>query len=46
MGTAIDYLVNNDDLEDYFDNIAAATTTEKVVLAQLTATIAAMTINN
>ena len=46
QGTAIDYLVNNDDLEDYFDNIAAATTTEKVVLAQLTATIAAMTINN
>ena len=45
-GTVIDDLVNKDDLEDYFDNIAAAATTEKVVLAQLTAAIAAMTINN
>ena len=44
--TAIYDLVNKDDLEDYFDNIAAAVTTEKVVLAQLTAAIAAMTINN
>ena len=46
QGTAIYDLVNNNDLEDYFDNIAAATTTEKVVLEQLTAAIAAMTINN
>ena len=46
QGTAIYDLVNNNDVEDYFDNIAAATTTEKVVLEQLTATIAAMTINN
>ena len=46
QGTAIYNLVNKDDLEDYFDNIAAAATTEKVVLAQLTAAIAAMTINN
>ena len=45
-GTVIDDLVNKDDLEDYFDNIAAAATTEKVVLAQLTAAIAAITINN
>ena len=44
QGTAIDDLVNKDNLEDYFDNIAADATTEKVVLAQLTATIAAMTI--
>ena len=46
QGTAIYNLVNKDDLEDYFDNITAAATTEKVVLAQLTAAIAAMTINN
>ena len=46
QGTAIDDLINKDDLEYYFDNIAAAMTTEKVVLAQLTAAIAAMTINN
>ena len=46
QGTAIDDLVNKDDLEDYFDNIAAAATTEKVVLAQLTSAIAAITINN
>ena len=44
--TAIDDLVNKDNLEDYVDNIAAAATTEKVVLAQLTAAIATMTINN
>ena len=31
-GTAIDDLVNKDDLKDYFDNLAAAATTEKVVL--------------
>ena len=46
QGTAIDNLANKDDLGDYFDNLAAAATTEKVVLAQLTAAIAAMTINN
>ena len=45
-GTKMDDLVNKDDLEDYFDKIAAAATTAKVVLAQLTAAIAAMTINN
>ena len=44
--TAIDELFNKDYLEDCFDNIAAAATTEKVVLAQLTAAIVAMTINN
>ena len=46
QGTSIDNLVNKDDLEDYFYNLAAAATTEKVVLEQLTTTIAAMTINN
>ena len=46
QGTSIDNLVNKDDLEYYFDNLAAAATTEKVVLEQLTTTIAAMTINN
>ena len=46
QGTAIDDLVNKDELEDYFDYIAAAATTEKFVLAQLTAAIAAMNINN
>ena len=30
--TAIDYLVNKYDLEDYFNNLAAAATTEKVLL--------------
>ena len=46
QGTAIDDLVNKDDLEDYFYSLATATTTEKVVLTQLTAAILAMTINN
>ena len=46
QGTAIDDLFNKDDLEDYFDNLAAAATTEKVVLDQLTAAIVALTINN
>ena len=46
QGTAIDDLTNKDDLEDYFDNLAAAATMKIVVLAQLTAAIAAMTINN
>ena len=30
--TTIDNLVNKDDLEDYFDNLAAAATTKKAVL--------------
>ena len=46
QGTAIYDLLNKDYLEDYCDNIAAAATTEKFVLAQLTAAIAAMNINN
>ena len=46
QGTAIDDLVNKDDLKDYFNNLAAAATTEKVVLDQLTAAIVALTINN
>ena len=46
QGTAIDDLVKTDQLEDYFDNIAASVTTEKVVIAQLTAVISAMNINN
>ena len=46
QGTAINDLVNKDNLEYYFDNVAAAATTEKVVLEQLTAAIAAMEINN
>ena len=46
QGTAIDDLVNKYDLEDYFDNIAAAATTENVVLTQLTDEKAATTINN
>ena len=46
QGTAIDDLTNKDDLEDYFDNLAAAATMKIVVMAQLTAAIAAMTINN
>ena len=46
QGTAINDLVNKDNLEYYFDNLAAAATTEKVVLEQLTAAIAAMEINN
>ena len=46
QGTTIDNLANKDDLEYYFDNLAAAATTENVVMAQLTATILEMTINN
>ena len=46
QGTAIYNLVNKDDLGDYFDNLAASATTEKVVLEKLTAAIAALTINN
>ena len=46
QGTVIDNLSNKDDLKDYFENLAAATTTEKSVLAQLTAAIADMKINN
>ena len=44
--TAIDDLVNKNDLKDYSDNLAATTTTEKVVLEQLTAAIAALITNN
>ena len=46
QGTAIDDLLNKDDLKDDFDNLAASATTKKVVLAQLKAAIVAMTINN
>ena len=46
QGTTIDNLVNKDDLEDYFDNLDVAATTEEFVLEQLTATIAALKINN
>ena len=45
-GTAVDELFNKDDLEDYFDNLAAAATNEKVVLEQLTSAIATLTTNN
>ena len=45
-GTAIYDLVNKDNLEDYFETLAADATMEKVVLAQIMAAIAAMTINN
>ena len=41
-----DDLVNKEDLEDYFENLAKAATTEKVVLEQLTASISALTINS
>ena len=44
--TAIDDLVNKDNLEDYSNNLAAAKTTEKVLLEQLTAAFAALTTNN
>ena len=46
QGVVIDDLANKDDLEDYFDNLAATATTEKVVLSQITAAIAVMKINN
>ena len=46
QGTEIDNHANKNDLEDYVYNLAAAATKEKVVLAQLMAGIAAMTINN
>ena len=45
-GTAINDLVNKDDLEDYSDNLAAAATTEKLVLDQLTSAIATVKTNN
>ena len=32
QGNAIDDLLKKDDLKDYFDNLSAAATTEKVVL--------------
>ena len=46
QGTLIDNLVNKYDLEYYFNNLAAALTMEKVLLDQLMAAIAALTINN
>ena len=46
QGTAIDDLANKYDLKDYFNNLAAAATTEKFVLEQIPAAIAALTINN
>ena len=45
-GTAIDDLVNKDDLKYYFDDLAVAAITEKIVLEKLTAAIAALTNNN
>ena len=45
-GATIDNLTSKDDLEVCFDNLAAAATMEKVVLAQLTSAIAATTIKN
>ena len=42
----MDDLVNKHDIEDYFDNLAAAATTEKVVLGKLTSAIAMLTTNN
>ena len=44
--TAIKKLVNKDDLEDYFDNLAASVMTKKAVLEQLTQVIATLTMNN
>ena len=38
--------MNKDGLKDYFDNLSAVATTEKIVVEQLTAAIAALTINN
>ena len=35
QGTTIDDLVNKDDLEDYFDNLATATTIEKLCWRKL-----------
>ena len=46
QGTAIDDLVNKDDFEDYFNNLATSATTEKVALEQRTAAIAVLTTNN
>ena len=42
----IDDIVKKDDLEDYFDNLTAATTTKKAVLEQLPQMIATLTMNN
>ena len=46
QGTAINDLVNKDDIEDYFDNLAADATNEKVVLEQPTSAIATLITNN
>ena len=45
QGTAIDDLINKDDLKYYFDNLVVAATTEKVVLEHLTAAITALKTN-
>ena len=45
QGTAIDDLVNKDDLKYSFIKLSAAATTEKVVLEQLTSEIATLTSN-
>ena len=46
QGTAINYLINKNDLEDCFDNVSAAVPTGKVVLEQLMVAIAALTMKN
>ena len=46
QGTAIDDLINKDNLKDYLDDLAAAATTKKVVLEKLMTAIAALTIKN
>ena len=46
QGTAIDDIVNKDDIKYYFDNLDAAATNEKVVLDQLTSAILTLTTNN
>ena len=42
----IDELFGKDDLEDYFNNFAAAATNNKSVLGHLTTAIASLTTNN
>ena len=46
QGTAIDDIVNKDDIKYYFDNLDAAATNEKVVLEQITSAIVTLTTNN
>ena len=45
-GTVIDKNFKKYDLEDYFDNLSSAATTEKAVLEQLTQAIATLTMNS